>query len=122
MISETFTHPLLGALVGVARGDDIIQFRGIPYADVPARFRQSVLRSQLPQEPFDSRQPGPICPQTTLLPFPNFWSGPLPIGGIELERPRADEFGCLNLNITTPRVALAGQRKVPVLVFIHGGA
>lgn len=122
MVSETFTHSSLGSLIGVARGDDIVQFRGIPYAKIPARFRQSTLCSSLPQEPFDARQPGPICPQTTRLPFPNFWSGPLPAGGIELTKPKPDEFECLNINITAPRVALSGETKVPILVYIHGGA
>ncbi|KAJ9604172.1 hypothetical protein H2200_011006 [Cladophialophora chaetospira] len=121
MKPETFTHPTLGPLIGVARGDDIVQFRGIPYAEIPARFRQSTLRSSLPQGPFDARHPGPICPQTT-LPFPDFWSGPLAADGIELSKPRPEEFACLNLNITAPRVALSGDHNVPVLVYIHGGA
>ncbi|KAL6248661.1 hypothetical protein RBB50_004916 [Rhinocladiella similis] len=121
MTSEVFVHPVLGTLVGVPRGDNIIQFRGIPYADIPARFRQSILRSQLPEEPFDARQPGPICPQTTTLPFPQYWSGPLPSDGVKLDEPKADEFHCLNLNLTIPRVALIGDQKVPVLFYIHGG-
>ncbi|KAK6365525.1 hypothetical protein LTS17_011244 [Exophiala oligosperma] len=121
MTSEVFVHPELGSLVGIRRADDILQFRGIPYADIPARFRQSILRLQLPQNPFDARHPGPVCPQTTTLPFPQYWSGSLPPDGVKLDEPKPDEFHCLNLNITVPRVAITGDQKVPVLFYIHGG-
>jgi carboxylesterase type B len=125
--SETITlfsyrHSVLGELHGTRRGSDIVQFRGIPFADIPARFRQSVLRTTLPQEPFDATQPGPICPHTEALPFPDFWTGSLPPDGIVLSKPKADEFKCLNLNITAPLTALQDGRNAPVLVFIHGGA
>ncbi|KIW21644.1 hypothetical protein PV08_02224 [Exophiala spinifera] len=121
MASEVFVHPALGTLVGISRGDDIVQFRGIPYAEVPARFRQSILRPRLPKEPFDARQPGPSCPQTTTLPFPQYWTGPLPPDGVKLDRPKTDEFNCLNLNLTIPRAGIIGTQKLPVLVYIHGG-
>jgi len=115
-------HPVLGELHGTRRGSDIVQFRGIPFADIPARFRQSILRTTLPQVPYDATQPGPTCPHTEALPFPDFWTGPLPPDGILLSKPQADEFKCLNLNITAPLSAIQGGKDVPVLVFIHGGA
>jgi hypothetical protein len=55
-------HPQLGELVGMTRGDDIVQFRGIPFAEIPGRFRQAKLLGQLPQSPFDARQPGYVRP------------------------------------------------------------
>jgi hypothetical protein len=54
----TFQHKKLGGIVGLTRGSDIVQFRGIPYAQIPARFRQSSLRTHLPSQPFDARKPG----------------------------------------------------------------
>jgi len=51
-------HELLGEIKGITRGDEIVQFRGIPYASIPARFRQSKLVEQLSQQPFDATQPG----------------------------------------------------------------
>jgi len=55
----TLNHPELGSIIGFARGDDVVQFRGIPFASVPGRFRQSILRAgPLPSQPFDARQSG----------------------------------------------------------------
>ena len=51
-------HPILGPIIGLARGSDVVQFRGIPFASISARFRQSVLAESLPSEPFDARIPG----------------------------------------------------------------
>ncbi|KAK0390698.1 hypothetical protein NLU13_0201 [Sarocladium strictum] len=116
------SHPQLGNLIGFARDEDVVQFRGIPFASVPGRFRQSVLRAEkLPSQPFDARQSGPVCPQLK-LPFPPYWTAPPPEGYPELKEPGQDEFDCLNLNITAPRKALESGNTVPVLVFIHGGA
>ncbi|KAF4333990.1 triacylglycerol lipase V precursor [Fusarium beomiforme] len=118
----TLNHPKLGSIIGFARDDDVVQFRGIPFASVPGRFRQSILRAgQLPSQPYNARQPGPECPQLT-LPFPQYWTAPPPSGYPPLERPAQDEFNCLNLSITAPRKPLESGQNVPVLVFIHGGA
>ncbi|KAI0477064.1 Alpha/Beta hydrolase protein [Xylariaceae sp. FL0804] len=119
----SLSHDQLGEVIGRARGPDIVQFRGIPFAAIPARFRQSIVRETLPVQPFDAREPGPFCPQP-LLPYPSYWDGPplpdLPV----LTPPGQDELGCLNLCITTSRARLeqVGNGKVPILLFIHGGA
>ncbi|KAF5631098.1 triacylglycerol lipase V precursor [Fusarium tjaetaba] len=118
----TLNHPELGSIVGLARDDDVVQVRGIPFASVPGRFRQSILRDgPLPSQPFNARQPGPECPQL-VLPFPSYWTAPPPSGYPTLEKPIHDEFNCLNLSITAPRKILESGQNVPVLVFIHGGA
>lgn len=116
-------HKDLGQLIGLARGDDVVQFRGVPFATIPARFRQAHLLESLPQQPFDARKSGPHCPQP-LLPFPTYWEGPLPEDFPPLPDPPQDEFGCLNLSITVPRSCLEDEsaRKLPVFFFIHGGA
>nr|RBQ86131.1 hypothetical protein FVER53263_12978 [Fusarium verticillioides] len=118
----TLNHPELGSIIGLARDDDVVQFRGIPFASVPGRFRQSILRAgPLPSQPFNARQPGPECPQS-VLPFPSYWTAPPPSGYPALEKPIQDEFNCLNLSITAPRKTLESGQNVPVLLFIHGGA
>ncbi|KAF5681419.1 triacylglycerol lipase V [Fusarium denticulatum] len=118
----TLNHPELGSIVGLARDGDVVQFRGIPFASIPSRFRQSNLRAgPLPSQPFNARQPGPECPQL-VLPFPSYWTAPPPNGYPALDRPIQDEFNCLNLSITAPRKVLESGQNVPVLVFIHGGA
>jgi hypothetical protein len=55
-----FKHSKLGNIVGLARGpnSEVVQFRGIPFASIPARFRQSVVVKKLPSQPFDARRPG----------------------------------------------------------------
>ncbi|KAG4261328.1 hypothetical protein FPRO03_11879 [Fusarium proliferatum] len=118
----TLNHQGLGSIIGLARDDDVVQFRGIPFASIPGRFRQSILRAGLlPSQPFSARQPGPECPQL-VLPFPLYWTAPPTTGYPALEKPIQDEFNCLNLSITAPRKALGAGQNVPVLVFIHGGA
>ncbi|KAK4150170.1 Alpha/Beta hydrolase protein [Chaetomidium leptoderma] len=118
----SFKHEQLGELTGLARGSDVVQFRGIPFGRIPARFRQSTLIDQLPSQPFDARHPGPYCPQPFLA-YPTYWDGPLPEGFPVLKAPEPDEFECLNLSITAPRSGLADSTaSIPVLMFIHGGA
>jgi hypothetical protein len=56
--SYLFKHTSLGEIIGLARGDDIVQFRGVPFASIPARFRQACLLESLPQQPFDARVSG----------------------------------------------------------------
>ncbi|KAF9226361.1 alpha/beta-hydrolase [Gyrodon lividus] len=94
------------------------QFRGIKYAKIPARFRQSLLCTSYPPV-LDTAKFGPICPQ------PNQKSLEEELIGLsDIDLPRQvfiqDEFECLNLNITCP----AGQNsesRLPVMVWVHGG-
>lgn len=51
-------HEQLGELIGLARGDDVVQFRGIPFASITARFRQAHLLESVPHQPFDARRSG----------------------------------------------------------------
>lgn len=39
----TFHHADLGSMTGLITPDNVVQFRGIPFATVPARFKQSIL-------------------------------------------------------------------------------
>ena len=117
----TVEHNDLGEIVGWARGTDIVQFRGLPYASIPARFRQSILNTSLPSQPYDATQPGPTCPHPPQE-YWKYWEAQpltdLPV----LDAVRIDELQCLNLSITAPADALNANLKLPVFVFIHGGA
>lgn len=117
----TFSHEKLGTITGWQRGDDVVQFRGIPYADIPGRFRQSVMRSKLPTQPFDATNPRATCPHPK-LDYWKYWEADLPSDLPKLQPTYTDEFDCLNLSITLPLHALLSKKSLPVFVFIHGGA
>jgi hypothetical protein len=53
-----FVHGQLGELIGYLRDSNVVQFRGVPFATIPGRYRQSILRNDLPRQPFDATQPG----------------------------------------------------------------
>lgn len=99
-----------GDVVGEARADGILVFRGIPYAEPPS----GVNRFEPPQrrcpwaEPLDATRFGATAPQRDL-------NGPLAglIPNVVIE---GDDY--LNLNVWT--TATSGSR--PVMVFIHGGS
>ncbi|AFM15753.1 carboxylesterase type B [Mycolicibacterium chubuense NBB4] len=95
-----------GTLRGVV-ADDHRLFAGIPYAAPPV----GPLRWHAPEPvaPWpgvrDATRYGPRCMQE--------------LGG-DLELGRQTDEDCLNLNVWTPRSA--SDRKLPVMVWIHGGA
>lgn len=94
---------------------NVTQYLGIPYATVPGRFRKSVVLEQWANGEHDGTKLGPMIPQIkrSFYPIPMFdrpW----------LNTPGADEFG-LNLNISVPDNG-ESLGKLPVMVFIHGGA
>jgi DNA-binding sugar fermentation-stimulating protein len=43
----TFHHANLGRMTGIITPNNVIQFRAVPYATIPARFKQSVLSDTL---------------------------------------------------------------------------
>ncbi|ORY26779.1 Alpha/Beta hydrolase protein [Naematelia encephala] len=106
--------------LGTAQGwfnheDGTTQFFGIPYADIPARFRHSTLKTAWPNRQWDARKLGGHAPQ----PERPFYPFPMPARD-HLGEAFIDEFECLNMQITLPR-GCSPEDKLPVLVFIHGG-
>ncbi|KAL4073622.1 Alpha/Beta hydrolase protein [Scleroderma citrinum] len=96
----------------------INQFRGIKYASVPARFRQSKICTSYPPV-VEAHKYGPICPQSSHKTVEDEL-----IGLSDRDLPRQylsqDEFECLNLNITCP-ANQNSESRLPVMVWIHGG-
>ncbi|TRY76473.1 hypothetical protein TCAL_05343 [Tigriopus californicus] len=93
---------------------DYVAFTSIPYAQAPVgslRF--------LPPQPLDkfadvvdgSKTEFPICPQLTWPTHEGLQV--LPVKGQE---------DCLYLNVFVPKSAIKANKKLPVMVFIHGGA
>lgn len=121
-IAEIFSLEVttsLGIVKGVERQTkvgkvDYVAFTSIPYAQPPVgplRF--------LPPQPLDkfedvidgSKTEFPMCPQLT---FPSHEGlQVLPVKGQE---------DCLYLNVFVPKSAMKGNKRLPVIVFIHGGA
>jgi len=91
-----------GRVIGLREGR-VAEFRGIPYAAAPTgalRFRPPQPRATWSQ-PLDATQFGSACPQSARLGTPSL------------------NEDCLSLNVYT---SLFGQKRRPVLVFIHGGS
>jgi carboxylesterase type B len=113
-----FSHPTLGSLIGIARTPSVVQFRSIPYARLPVRFRQSVAIDELQSHERDCTKFGPSCPQIREGTEP--FGGPLPLENeIFFEEER-----CLNLTVTALREVLGsgqGMAGLPVMVNVHGG-
>ncbi|KAI0777377.1 carboxylesterase [Trametes elegans] len=95
------------------------QYRGIKYASIPARFRQSKLCSSYPPQT-DCARFGPICPQPKYKGVEEEMFG-LTEDCIPNQAFRQSEFECLNLNITCPADSTPDSHY-PVMLWIHGGA
>lgn len=111
-IVVTPSGPIKGVVVP-ALGQDVLQFRNIPYAKPPVgelRFRKPV-----PVEPWtetlDGRKFGPSCMQYKDL-LEDVWDG--------LENKELSE-DCLQLNVYVPQAVSTSDKKA-VMVAIHGGS
>jgi para-nitrobenzyl esterase len=82
----------------------VYSYRGIPYAQPPV----GDLRWAPPQ---------PLAPWTGTLQATSF-------GAVcpQEEAPGRESEDCLFLNVWTPKAAVARNQRLPVMVFIHGGA
>lgn len=47
--THTFHHAELGPMTGLVSPENVVQFRGIPFASIPARFKQSIVLEALPE-------------------------------------------------------------------------
>jgi para-nitrobenzyl esterase len=119
---------LSGALLPLVAADDTVKvdsglvsgistngvrtFRGIPYAAPPIGDLR--WRPPQPVAPWtgvrDGSEYGPECPQTQ---YPN--------GSVYVRPMRPLSEDCLSLNVWTP-VKAGDRQRLPVLVWIHGGA
>ena len=106
--------PVVQTAQGGARGaveDGVASFKGLPYAAPP--FGALRFKAPAPPKPWkairDATTFGPTVPKAPYR---------LPYAGL-LDEPVIDGDDCLNLNVWTPQ---GGGEKLPVLVWIHGGA
>lgn len=107
------TIPTTAGRIRGRQEGEVTAFKGIPYAAAP--FGPRRLRPPEPPQPWagvrDAFVPGPSAPQPGYLPA---------MAGLleEASNPGED---CLNLNVWTPAPSRNGGR-LPVMVWIHGGA
>ncbi|KAI0121265.1 Alpha/Beta hydrolase protein [Xylariales sp. AK1849] len=117
-MSFTIHHESLQSTLTGVELPSVIQFRGLPYGRVPARFAKPEPAAKLPPR-LDCSIYGPRCPQVPtdighLLRIP---------AAIALPREPEDEFFCLNLDVVVPKVDnISASQKLPILFWIHGGA
>ncbi len=99
-----------GVLQGAAEaGGTVVAYKGIPYAKPPVGELR--WRAPVPAPAWsgvrDARKFGPACLQPPAQPTSVYYGGTL-----------ATSEDCLTLNVWAP----AGARKLPVMVWIHGGS
>jgi hypothetical protein len=109
-----------GKVKGFTNGN-VAEFRGIPFATIPARFRRAERVTSTPGGTVDATKYGPYPTQP-----PPDKVGEVFLFGDYVKEFLAEEEGlemsedkCLNLNIVTPKNAL-GRKNLPVLVWIYG--
>ncbi|PYH93321.1 alpha/beta-hydrolase [Aspergillus ellipticus CBS 707.79] len=107
-------------LDGFVSSHGVVNLLNIPYATMPARFQTATMLDPSGMEGrLDARHYGPGCPQP---PDPVQSMMSHMFEQLDLSHP-TDEKDCLNLNIYAPPSALSqNATKLPVLVWIHGGA
>ncbi|HJT59254.1 MAG TPA: carboxylesterase/lipase family protein [Ktedonobacteraceae bacterium] len=107
---QTVVRTSQGAVQGSTDGR-VAAFKGIPYAAPP--FGPNRFQPPRPVEPWDGVREalnyGPTAPKAPYFP-------PFDVLLPEVDIPGED---CLNLNIWSPDL---GQARLPVMVWIHGGA
>ena len=99
-----------GEVRGYRMYNNIVSFKGIPYAEPPIeelRFRAPLPKSQ-GDDVFDAKNFGPIAPQPSIG-----------LSSSQMTQLKQSEKLCLTLNIWTP--ALDNEKRT-VMFWIHGGA
>ncbi|MGW1714599.1 carboxylesterase/lipase family protein [Streptomyces sp. NPDC002156] len=114
--TESVEQPVVrtpyGDVRGRYEGDGIAVFRGIPYAAPP--FGPRRFRPPVPPTPWDGvRDAGGFGPTAPKPPYSEAFAR-------LLSDPVVPGDDCLNLNVWTPE--LGRDARLPVMVWIHGGA
>ena len=108
---DTVVQTRSGLVRGALTGDNVLAWKGIPYAAPP--FGANRFKAPQPVQPWsgirDALTYGPTVPKPPYFP---------PFDAI-LAEPSIPGEECLNLNIWSPQ---PGSSRLPVMVWIHGGA
>lgn len=98
---------------------NVANFLNIPYARIPGRFREARLINPRKEVGIiDATKYGPCCPQ----PFDVIHDLTSHLYPKVIDASKSAEFTCLSINVYAPPSALTSKERLPVLVWIHGGA
>ena len=109
-----------GRVKGFTQGN-VAEFRGLPFATIPARFRRAEKITSVPGRTIDATNWGPYPPQppedrvAQIFLFGEYVKNHF----AEEDQRTMSEESCLNLNIVTPKNAI-GSKSLPVMVWIYG--
>ena len=121
-MTRVLRHPLLGAIKGTIINDKLYRCYSLPYASISRRFARSELLKVLPvpssTATYDATIIGPSSIQLEGAAHMDAKSNQLPTDGIEEQEQSED---CLRLTITRP-LDVDLSNKLPVVVYLHGGA
>ncbi|GBE89117.1 carboxylesterase [Sparassis crispa] len=119
VLHEELQTTFSGVVHSISTPDAAVhQYRGIKYASIPARFRQSRLFTTYPPQT-DATRFGPICPQPRYKTVEEELFG-IADDSIPQQHLKQSEADCLNLNITCPADATPDSH-LPVMLWTHGG-
>jgi carboxylesterase type B len=108
-----------GKVNGFVTGN-VAEFRGVPFATIPARFRRAKLITSVPGGKVEATKYGPYpiqTPEDRLRAIDLFGEYVQTFFAEEKDLEMSED--CLNVNIVTPKEAL-GTKKLPVLAWIYG--
>jgi len=106
----------LKGVVDPRYNNEVVHFRGIPYAIVAQRFAKPEVTKTFPGDTTDYTKFGPRCPQIDF----DVRDGMQIPKTIPQDEPQAeDELKCTNLNVTCPTSTVA--TNLPVFIRIYGG-
>ncbi|EME46755.1 hypothetical protein DOTSEDRAFT_52156 [Dothistroma septosporum NZE10] len=121
------THPKLGEIRGVEANHNLTHFYSLPYASIRQRFARSQLLDSLHGQDesgiYDATRLGPCSIQPFHAAKTDADSNQLPSDILGEDQAQSED--CLRVTITVPTVKVAEGatgKKLPVLVFLHGGA
>jgi carboxylesterase type B len=134
MTHVVLKHAKLGAIKCLRDPQTIIKVLGLPYGTISQRFARAKLSRKLSDvdtgryqdDVFDATRPGP----SSIQPWGSVKSDasniPLPVDNLPEDEEQSED--CLNLSIYLPHTCFDNSNnfredaRLPVLVFIHGGA
>jgi carboxylesterase type B len=129
MASEhIISHPTLRCSLRGTSTSTSVQFRNLKYASIPGRYQDSIPNDTLIQardNVVDATTFGPSCPQkrgAQAWDLTLYGNVSLPCEQGQGETEKMDEFDCLSVNVTIPKLKANETKKgLPVFVWVHGG-